>query len=82
MLSKRKFGLLITAVMLLALVLVACQPAAPEVVTEVVEVTRMVTETVVQEGETVEVTRVVTEVQEVVVEVPMEAEEAGPMVAH
>jgi peptide/nickel transport system substrate-binding protein len=79
MLSKRKFGLLITAVMLLALVLVACQPAAPETVTEVVEVTRVVTETVVQEGDTVEVTRVVTEVQEVVVEVPVEAEEAAPM---
>ena len=56
MLKKRKIGLIVTAVMLLALVLVACQPAAPEVVTEVVEVTRMVTETVVQEGETVEVT--------------------------
>jgi peptide/nickel transport system substrate-binding protein len=81
MLRKRKFVLLITAVMLLALLLVACQPAAQEPVT--VEVTRVVTETVVQEGETVEVTRVVTEVQEVVVEVPAEAEaeaeEALPM---
>ena len=83
MLSKRKFGLLIAAVLLLALVLVACQPAAPETVTEVVEVTRVVTETVVQEGEQVEVTRVVTETEEVVVEVtavPEEAEEVmmGP----
>ncbi len=75
MLKKRKIGLIVTAVMLLALVLVACQPAAPEVVTEVVEVTRMVTETVVQEGETVEVTRVVTETEEVVVEVTAEPEE-------
>jgi peptide/nickel transport system substrate-binding protein len=74
MLNKRSFGLLVAAVMLLAVILVACQPASPEVITEVVEVTRMVTETVVQEGETVEVTRVVTE--EVVVEVPSEPEEA------
>jgi len=76
MLNKRKFSLLLASVMLLALILVACQPAGPEVVTEIVEVTRMVTETVVQEGETVEVTRVVTE--EVVVEVPSEPEEAAP----
>jgi hypothetical protein len=55
----------------------ACQPE--EVVQEVqVEVTRVITETITEEGETVEVTRVVTE--EVIVEVPAEEpmeEEAG-----
>lgn len=56
-----KFFLL--ASLLAALViLVACQP---QVVTETVEVTRVVTETIVEEGETVEVTRVVTEVETV-----------------
>lgn len=52
-----------------AIVLVACQP---QTVTETVEVTRVVTETVVEEGETVEVTRVVTETEEVPVEVVVE----------
>lgn len=52
-----------------ALVLVACQP---QTVTETVEVTRVVTETVVEEGETVEVTRVVTETEEVEVVVEVE----------
>ncbi|MEJ2751133.1 MAG: ABC transporter substrate-binding protein, partial [Chloroflexota bacterium] len=74
---------LITLVMLLAalLVLAACSSApttieVTRVVTEEkeVEVTRVVTETVVEEGAEVEVTRVVTEtvVEEVVVEVPAE----------
>lgn len=71
MLKKR--SLLFVALMVVALLVVACQP---EVVTETVEVpvevTRVVTETVVEEGETVEVTRVV-EV-ETVVEVPAEEE--------
>ncbi|MCP4425296.1 MAG: peptide ABC transporter substrate-binding protein [Chloroflexi bacterium] len=68
---KKRQTLLITAIMLLAVVLVACQP---EVLTEEVpvEVTRVVTETVVEEGEPVEVTRVVTE--EVIVQMPKEEE--------
>src|SRR5690606_33024338 len=46
--------------------LAACQPQTVEV-TRVVEqeVTRVITETIVEEGEEVEVTRIVTEVQEV-----------------
>jgi oligopeptide transport system substrate-binding protein len=71
MLKKR--SLLFVALMVVALLVVACQP---EVVTETVEVpvevTRVITETVVEEGNTVEVTRVV-EV-ETVVEVPAEEE--------
>jgi oligopeptide transport system substrate-binding protein len=60
--------------------LVACQPEEVEVtrvVEQEVEVTRVITETEVIEGETVEVTRVVTEtvIEEVIVEVPAEAEE-------
>jgi oligopeptide transport system substrate-binding protein len=58
--------------MVVALLVVACQP---EVVTETVEVpvevTRVITETVVEEGQTVEVTRVV----ETVVEAPVVEEE-------
>ena len=72
---NKKAGLLI-ALALIAVLLVACQP---ETIVEQVEVTRVITETVVEEGQTVEVTRVVTEVQEVVVE--PEEEMAGPMVA-
>ena len=73
MFTKKK-GLFLAAFLLLTVVLAACQPQEVEV-TRVVEqeVTRVVTETVVEEGETVEVTRVVTE--EVVVEVPAEVEE-------
>ncbi len=73
-----KKNLLLAALMLMGILLVACQP---ETVTETVEVTRVVTETVtetvVEEGETVEVevevTRVV--VEEVVVEAEAEAME-------
>jgi oligopeptide transport system substrate-binding protein len=72
---NKKTGLLLIALMLIAVLLVACQPETVEVVTEV-EVTRVVTETVVEEGETVEVTRVVTEVQEVVVTPEVEEVEA------
>lgn len=72
MLKKR--SLLFVALMVVALLVVACQP---EVVTETVEVpvevTRVITETVVEEGQTVEVTRVV----ETVVEVPAGEEEAA-----
>ena len=60
-------------VVMLTAVLVACQPETiVETVVEQVEVTRVVTETVVEEGETVEVTRVVTETVEEVVEVTRE----------
>ncbi len=62
MFAKKKFALLVAALGVVALALAACQPA-----TQIVEVTRVVTETVVEEGQTVEVTRVVTESQEVVV---------------
>ena len=61
MLKQKNVALWLAA--LLALVaLAACQPQA-----QVVEVTRIVTETVTEEGQEVEVTRVVTEMQEVVV---------------
>src|SRR5210317_492644 len=67
----KKTGLLLLALLLVGVLLVACQPETVETVKEV-EVTRVVTETVVEEGEQVEVTRVVTEVQEVVVTPEME----------
>ncbi len=70
MLKKR--SLLFVALMVVALMVVACQP---EVVTETVEVpvevTRVITETVVEEGQTVEVTRVVETVVEAPPEEPM-----------
>lgn len=66
MLNLKKWAIVAAAVALLGLV--ACQP---ETVVQQVEVTRVVTETVVEEGQTVEVTRVV----EVQVEVPVEATE-------
>ena len=62
-------------VTLIAFLFTACGASSPETIVETVveqvEVTRVVTETVVEEGETVEVTRVVTQVEEV------EAEEAS-----
>jgi peptide/nickel transport system substrate-binding protein len=71
--SKR----LLAVILLLAIVLVACQPQ--EVVREVevpVEVTRVITETVVEGGEEVEVTRVVTETEvQVVTATPEPVEE-------
>ena len=80
MFKTKRTGLMMAAFMLLALVLVACQPETiVETVVEQVEVTRVITETVVEEGETMEVTRVVTETVEEVVEVTrvveVEAEE-------
>lgn len=70
----KKSGLIMAAILLVAVLLVACQPETVEVVKEVpVEVTRVVTETVEVEGEAVEVTRVV--VEEVVTEVEVPAEE-------
>ena len=59
--SQKKVGLVMALLLVVALALVACQPQA-----QVVEVTRVVTETVVEEGQPVEVTRIVTEVQEVI----------------
>lgn len=58
--SKKVWALVALFVMLGAVVLVACQPT-----TQTVEVTRVVTETVVEEGEAVEVTRVVEQIVEV-----------------
>jgi peptide/nickel transport system substrate-binding protein len=77
MFKTKRIGLILAALMLLVLVLVACEPETI-VETVQVEVTRVITETVVEEGETVEVTRVVTEtvVETVEVEVPAEEEEA------
>ncbi|HSM58327.1 MAG TPA: peptide ABC transporter substrate-binding protein [Candidatus Sulfomarinibacteraceae bacterium] len=62
---NKRVGLFLTLFVLLGL-LAACQPETVEV-TRVVqeEVTRVITETVVEEGETVEVTRIVTEEVEV-----------------
>jgi peptide/nickel transport system substrate-binding protein len=71
MLNKKRLGLFTLLVLIAVLALVACQP---QTVTETVEVTRIVTETI--EGEQVEVTRVVEEVVEVTA-VPVE-EPAGP----
>jgi peptide/nickel transport system substrate-binding protein len=74
MFTKNRIGLVLAALLVMALVLVACQPQS-----QVVEVTRVVTETVTEEGQTVEVTRVVTEVEEVVV--TPTAEPAAPIAA-
>ena len=75
------------AVIALALIgiLVACA-AEPEVIVETVvqevevEVTRVVTETIVEEGEAVEVTRVVVETETIIEEVEVTAvpEEEAP----
>lgn len=61
------------SLLLVLALFVACSPE-PETVT--VEVTRVVTETVVEEGETVEVTRVVTETVVETVEIETEEETA------
>lgn len=78
MLKSKKIALFVAAMLLFAIVLVACQPETVEVQVPV-EVTRVVTETVEIEGEAVEVTVVVVETVEVEVpaaEAPVE--EAGP----
>lgn len=74
MLNKK--SLLVILALVMGLLLVACQP---EVVTEEVVVTQVVTETVTVEGEPVEVTRVVEEtvVQEVEVTRVVEGEGEG-----
>ena len=76
MLNKK--SLFVILVLVLGLLLVACQP---EVVTETVVVTQVVTETVEVAGEQVEVTRVVEETitQEVEVEVTREVEVDAPV---
>jgi peptide/nickel transport system substrate-binding protein len=72
MFTKNRIGLLLAALLVVALGLVACQPQQ-----QVVEVTRIVTETITEEGQEVVVTSVVTEVEEVVVTAtPVPVEEA------
>ncbi len=77
---KKNLVFMLLSAVVLILALVACQP---EVVTETVEVTRVVTETIEVEGEEVEVTRVVTETetQEVEVTRVVETESADPAMA-
>lgn len=58
MFTQKRWAVIATFVLLAVVVLAACQPTVQE---KIVEVTRVVTETVEVEGETVEVTRVVTE---------------------
>jgi peptide/nickel transport system substrate-binding protein len=74
---NKKWALFALLIAIGAVVLAACQP---ETVTQTVEVTRVVTETVEVEGEAVEVTRVVTEtiVETVEVEAEEEAEPPAP----
>ena len=67
--TLKKTGPATGLVLALILALAACQPQS-----QVVEVTRIVTETVSEEGQQVEVTRIVTEVQEVVATPTAEAQ--------
>jgi len=76
MFTKNRIGLLLAMLLVVALGLVACQPQS-----QVVEVTRVVTETVTEEGQEVEVTRVITEVEEVVVTATPEPAEEVSMAA-
>ena len=78
MIKTRKVGLIVAALAILVLVLAACSAETVEV-TRVVEqeVTRVITETITEEGEQVEVTRIVTD--EVMVEVPAEPAEEEMM---
>jgi len=74
---NKKMGLFVAVIMIFAVLLVACQPETVEVVKEVpVEVTRVITETVTEAGESMEVTRVVTE-QVVVTATPEPVAEAS-----
>lgn len=83
MFSKNRIALLMAALLVLAMGLVACQPQS-----QIVEVTRVVTETITEEGQEVVVTKVVTEVEQVVVtatpepvaEVSMNAPDPSTMV--
>jgi peptide/nickel transport system substrate-binding protein len=65
----KRWAILAVVVMLAVVALAACQPTVEE---KIVEVTRVVQETVTVEGQPVEVTRVVTETVEVPVEAPVE----------
>lgn len=76
MLHNKRLGLYMAIFTVLALVLVACQPQ-----TQTVEVTRIVTETIVEEGQEVVVTSVVTETEQVVVTATPEPEVAPSFVA-
>jgi oligopeptide transport system substrate-binding protein len=82
MFKMRKTGLMLATFLVLGLILAACTSTTEEV-TRVVEqeVTRevVVTETVVEEGQTVEVTRVVVETVTEVVEVPVAEEMDDPV---
>jgi oligopeptide transport system substrate-binding protein len=68
--SRRSFWSCIVLIVLVAVALSACQP---ETRIEEVEVTRVITETIIEEGQAVEVTRVVTE--QIEVEVTREPEQ-------
>lgn len=69
MITKNRIGLMLALMLVVALALVACQPTS-----QVVEVTRVVTETITEEGQEVVVTQVVTEVEQVVVTATPEPE--------
>jgi peptide/nickel transport system substrate-binding protein len=75
MFKNKRWAFVLTALLLLSVFLAACQAGET-----IVEVTRVITETVEVEGQTVEVTRVVTETEEVVVtvEVPTEVDVPEP----
>ncbi|MCB8989705.1 MAG: peptide ABC transporter substrate-binding protein [Ardenticatenaceae bacterium] len=77
MFSNKRWVLVALFVLVGVVALAACQPQTEEVI---VEVTRVVTETVEVEGEAMEVTRVVVEtvVETVEVEAPAPEMEAGP----
>ena len=72
MYKNKRWAVLLATLLLVVAFISACQ-AEPEIV----EVTRVITETVEVEGQPVEVTRIVTETEtvEVTVEVPVEEEE-------
>ncbi|MCA9875267.1 MAG: hypothetical protein KC441_16465, partial [Anaerolineales bacterium] len=72
-----RVGLLLIVLTIVVLALAACQPQTVEVVKEVpVEVTRVITETITEEGQAVEVTRVISE-EVVVTATPAPAEPAS-----
>jgi len=75
MFKVKRTGLLLAALAIVALLVAACQPETVEVPVEV-EVTRVITETITEEGEEMEVTRVITE-QVVVTATPEPAEEVS-----
>jgi peptide/nickel transport system substrate-binding protein len=71
MFTKNRIVLIVAVVLVAALALVACQPQS-----QVVEVTRIITETITEEGQEVVVTQVITEVEQVVVTATPEPEMA------